>query len=316
MQEFLGGEDLSALIARREPIELADKIQLLVGVTFGLDYAHNAGVVHRDVKPANVRVLENRLVKIMDFGIAKAMDTPTSSPGTGITVGSSGYMAPEQVSGDPIDGTGRHLLVRRPRVRAPELPEGLSSENLFRLLEMIVKEEPEGAAPGGARAADGAPGDRRAGDAQEAVGAVLDHEGGARRARGGQSRRGGGSASARSRGGRPEAAGAPRLWRPRHEPRSGVRRAGRPGREDLRDAVRPRGARDSPAVSGPRRAPGGCPASCRAARPSARMRSCPGRRWSFPNALEDERFRADPLSRASRRSASTRAPRCGTRRAW
>ena len=126
VQEFLGGEDLSALIARREPIDLADKIKILVGVSLGLDYAHHAGVVHRDVKPANVRILENRMVKIMDFGIAKALDTPSVVTGTGITVGSSGYMAPEQVCGDPIDGRADIFSFGVLAFELLELPEGLS----------------------------------------------------------------------------------------------------------------------------------------------------------------------------------------------
>ena len=143
VQEFLAGEDLSALIARREPIDLAEKIKILVGVSLGLDYAHHAGVVHRDVKPANVRVLENRMVKIMDFGIAKALDTPSVVTGTGITVGSSGYMAPEQVCGDPIDGRADIFSFGVLAFELLSYQKAFSSENLFRLLEMIVKEEPE-----------------------------------------------------------------------------------------------------------------------------------------------------------------------------
>ena len=143
VQEFLEGEDLSDLIARRESLELGEKIKILVGVTLGLEYAHRAGVVHRDVKPANIRVLENRVVKIMDFGIAKALDSPSPLTGSGVAVGSSGYMAPEQVCGDAIDprtdifGFG---------VLAFELfsyEKPFANENLFRQLEMIVKEDPD-----------------------------------------------------------------------------------------------------------------------------------------------------------------------------
>jgi serine/threonine protein kinase len=143
VQEFLEGEDLSDLIARKEPIELSDKIKILVGVALGLEYAHREGVVHRDVKPANLRVLENRIVKIMDFGIAKALDSPSPLTGTGIALGSSAYMAPEQVCGDSLDPRTdifsfgvlafELLAYQRPFV----------NENLFRLLEMIVKEDPD-----------------------------------------------------------------------------------------------------------------------------------------------------------------------------
>jgi Protein kinase domain len=143
VQEFLGGEDLSALIARRDAIGLGDKIRILVGVSVGLEYAHRAGVVHRDVKPANVRVLENGLIKIMDFGIAKALDSPSIVTGTGITVGSSAYMAPEQVCGDPIDARADIFSFGVLAFELLTYAKPFASENLFRLLEMIVKEEPE-----------------------------------------------------------------------------------------------------------------------------------------------------------------------------
>src|SRR4029453_12029003 len=104
---------------------------------------HRAGVIHRDIKPANVRVLPGGGVKLMDFGIAKALGSATSITKSGIGVGSIGYMSPEQVSGDHIDarsdvfGLGvlaYELLSFRPPFR---------NDNLFRLLEMIVKEDPD-----------------------------------------------------------------------------------------------------------------------------------------------------------------------------
>lgn len=145
VQEFLGGEDLSALIARREDMDLGERIKILVGVSVGLEYAHRSGVVHRDVKPANVRILENRMIKIMDFGIAKALDTPSIVTGTGITVGSSAYMAPEQVCGDPIDARADMFAFGVLAYELLTYVKPFASQNLFRLLEMIVKEEPEAA---------------------------------------------------------------------------------------------------------------------------------------------------------------------------
>jgi hypothetical protein len=143
VQEFLGGEDLSALVGRREPMPLGDKIKILLGVAVGLEYAHRAGVVHRDIKPANVRVLESRMVKIMDFGIAKALDAPSVVTGTGITVGSSAYMAPEQICGDPIDGRADQFSFGVVAYELLSYRRPFASENLFRILEMIVKEEPD-----------------------------------------------------------------------------------------------------------------------------------------------------------------------------
>jgi GAF domain-containing protein/predicted Ser/Thr protein kinase len=141
VQEFLDGEDLSALIARRE-LGLADKIRILVGISVGLEHAHRAGVVHRDVKPANVRILANGTVKIMDFGIAKALDSPSQLTGSGITVGSSAYMAPEQVTGDPVDARTDIFSFGCLAFELLSAQRPFLNENLFRLLEMIVKEEP------------------------------------------------------------------------------------------------------------------------------------------------------------------------------
>jgi serine/threonine protein kinase len=143
VQELLGGEDLSELMGRGEEIELVEKIKILIGIAVGLEYAHRSGVVHRDIKPANIRILENRMVKIMDFGIARALDAPSSLTGAGVTVGSSCHMAPEQVCGDPVDGRTDMFSFG---VLAFELlcsQKPFASENLFQLLEMIVKDDPE-----------------------------------------------------------------------------------------------------------------------------------------------------------------------------
>jgi eukaryotic-like serine/threonine-protein kinase len=143
VQEFLEGEDLSDLIARQEPMELSEKIKILVGVALGLEYAHRAGVVHRDVKPANLRLVANRAVKIMDFGIAKALDSPSALTATGIALGSSAYMAPEQVCGDSVDARTDIFSFGVLAFELLSYERPFANENLFRLLEMIVKEDPE-----------------------------------------------------------------------------------------------------------------------------------------------------------------------------
>ena len=103
VQEFLTGEDLDKKIKRGEPILVARKVEILMAIADGLAYAHNASIVHRDVKPANVRVLDDGTVKVMDFGIAKSLQTESNLTQTGITLGTSAYLAPEQIRGEPID---------------------------------------------------------------------------------------------------------------------------------------------------------------------------------------------------------------------
>ena len=139
VQELLDGEDLSALIGRREPTGLAEKLEIIRGVADALEFAHQAGVIHRDVKPANVRVLADGSVKLMDFGIAKALGSVTNLTKSGIGVGSIGYMSPEQVSGDPVDTRSDLFGLGVLAYELLSFRKPFRDDNLFRLLEMIVK---------------------------------------------------------------------------------------------------------------------------------------------------------------------------------
>ena len=104
VQEFLTGEDLDKKIKRGDPIPMSRKVEILMAIADGLGYAHNASIVHRDVKPANVRILDDGAVKVMDFGIAKSLQTESNLTQTGITLGTSAYLAPEQIRSQPLDG--------------------------------------------------------------------------------------------------------------------------------------------------------------------------------------------------------------------
>jgi tetratricopeptide (TPR) repeat protein len=100
--EFIDGETLSAWIRRREPATTARKLKLIEELCDGLAYAHTFGIVHRDVKPANLMVERRRgRLKILDFGIAKLADSGITNAGA--LIGSFNYMSPEQVRGLPID---------------------------------------------------------------------------------------------------------------------------------------------------------------------------------------------------------------------
>ncbi len=102
LMELLEGEDLGALLARRGPLPLPELAALVRAAALGLHAAHEAGIVHRDVKPANLFVCEDGRVKVLDFGICRFDPELTRiEPGTQdpAALGTPAYMAPEQVRG-------------------------------------------------------------------------------------------------------------------------------------------------------------------------------------------------------------------------
>lgn len=143
VQEFLTGEDLDKKIKRGDPIPVSRKIEILMAIAEGLGYAHSASIIHRDVKPANVRILEDGAVKVMDFGIAKSLQTESNLTQTGITLGTSAYLAPEQIRGEAID---RRTDVFAMGVLAYELlayRKPFRGEHLSTILYKILNENPE-----------------------------------------------------------------------------------------------------------------------------------------------------------------------------
>lgn len=103
VQELLEGEDLSACIKRRDAMTLRERIAVLVQIARGLAHAHSQGVLHRDVKPRNVRVLPDGSVKLMDFGFAKLLDRDLNLTTKGVAIGTIGYVSPEQFRGEQVD---------------------------------------------------------------------------------------------------------------------------------------------------------------------------------------------------------------------
>jgi hypothetical protein len=117
IMELVEGEDLSARIGRG-PISVEDTLEIALQIASALEAAHEQGVIHRDLKPANIRVTEDGRVKVLDFGLAKALDpgdgnsgalsqSPTalmSSPTmAGVILGTAAYMSPEQARGKRVD---------------------------------------------------------------------------------------------------------------------------------------------------------------------------------------------------------------------
>jgi serine/threonine protein kinase len=99
--EFLEGESLESVIDRRPVMTHTQKVGYIVPVCRALDYAHKRGVVHRDIKPGNVMITRDTGVKVVDFGIARLMDSTQTQTNT--IIGTLSYMSPQQIRGERAD---------------------------------------------------------------------------------------------------------------------------------------------------------------------------------------------------------------------
>jgi serine/threonine protein kinase len=102
VMEFVDGENFQQLVNRRGPIPSDEAIRLFKQALLGIGAAHRIGIVHRDVKPANIMLNRQGVVKVMDFGLAKVVGDRGLTR-TGIQLGTVFYMSPEQVKGQPAD---------------------------------------------------------------------------------------------------------------------------------------------------------------------------------------------------------------------
>ena len=104
VMEYVKGQTLRSILKENGALSQRDSEQVMLGVLSALDYSHHMGVIHRDIKPGNIMISEQGIVKVMDFGIARAMDdsaaTMTQSQGV---VGTAQYLSPEQARGESVD---------------------------------------------------------------------------------------------------------------------------------------------------------------------------------------------------------------------
>ena len=104
VMEYLSGEPLDRLIQSGKPQPVAFKLSIIEQVCYALGYAHRNDVIHRDVKPANVIVQSDGVVKLLDFGIARQEKTDGHLTRTGHVIGTLQYMAPERLQNATFDG--------------------------------------------------------------------------------------------------------------------------------------------------------------------------------------------------------------------
>jgi serine/threonine-protein kinase len=104
VMEFLEGDAVSRVISERRPIPVVEKLDVVVQICDGLQYAHDRNIIHRDIKPANVILLADGTAKIVDFGVARVAGGESTIVQAGQLVGSLFYLSPEQINSLPIDG--------------------------------------------------------------------------------------------------------------------------------------------------------------------------------------------------------------------
>jgi beta-lactam-binding protein with PASTA domain/tRNA A-37 threonylcarbamoyl transferase component Bud32 len=103
VMEFVDGRPLSAVLRESGPLSAQQTATIGANVAAALAFAHRHGVVHRDVKPGNVLITADGIVKVTDFGIARAMNTEESLTQTGAVMGTAAYFSPEQAEGHGVD---------------------------------------------------------------------------------------------------------------------------------------------------------------------------------------------------------------------
>jgi len=104
VMEYVEGHTVRELLKDGAAVPIDEAIEIVVGILGALEYAHNEGIVHRDIKPGNIMLTPTGQVKVMDFGIARAMsDTAATMTATNSVVGTAQYLSPEQARGEVVD---------------------------------------------------------------------------------------------------------------------------------------------------------------------------------------------------------------------
>ena len=104
VMEYVEGHTVRELLGDGEAVPIPEAVEITTGVLDALEYSHRAGIVHRDIKPGNIMLTSTGAVKVMDFGIARAMeDSSATVTQTHAVVGTAQYLSPEQARGEIVD---------------------------------------------------------------------------------------------------------------------------------------------------------------------------------------------------------------------
>src|SRR5262245_4281631 len=139
--EYLQGHTLAEATQDGAPMPWRDALRVTAGLARALHHAHGYGIVHRDVKPANVMVLASGEPKVMDFGIAKVPDKEITSAGQ--LFGTPLYMSPEQALGKPVDGRSDLFSLGSIAYTMLTGKQAFQADNVFQVLARVTQEHPE-----------------------------------------------------------------------------------------------------------------------------------------------------------------------------
>jgi len=103
VMEYVDGVTLRDIVHTEGPIPPQRAIEIIADACQALNFSHQHGIIHRDVKPANIMISKNKAVKVMDFGIARALADSSSVTQTAAVIGTAQYLSPEQARGEPVD---------------------------------------------------------------------------------------------------------------------------------------------------------------------------------------------------------------------
>ena len=139
VMEYVAGETLSQVIRRKFPVPLIDKLRWMDELLAGVSYAHRMSMVHRDIKPANLMIDKSGRLKILDFGIARMIGTASN---TGVTLGTPGYMAPEQIKGEAVDHRADVFAIGVVLYELMAYSEAFPGEQPHTIMHRVLNEEP------------------------------------------------------------------------------------------------------------------------------------------------------------------------------
>lgn len=140
VMEYVPGDTIANVIRRKMPVSVADKLRWIEELCAGAGYAHQMSVIHRDIKPANLMIDRSGRLKILDFGIARMIGIASN---TAVMIGTPGYMAPEQVTGGPIDHRSDQFSIGVVFYELLAYGEAFPGETLPAITHRILNEQPK-----------------------------------------------------------------------------------------------------------------------------------------------------------------------------